>query len=395
MGYITVNRSYIESDNLIFDIEPNIYIIPGLAETADLFFEAAEDALRLSSGDGKYYVKKTCIYVRKDGRDNLRIETGRSYNSSTGDNDIETTPGEVFVTNINDLIGSMAIAIARNHAVQDFNYFISSGLQRYTVLKVMNTLAVTDPDHSVLADINNLKTNASVDLSILLSQPMDFWMNDPSVDYTKGFSNGCAGVSFRLMGFLDERYGNYTAWLESYDEKCNDYLNDPKNSGSFGYVRRNDLVKITYDSILETYGNTVYDDFYAWLPLHSREYDYFHNYSDTADVSTVTSYTIYPSYERFNNLTRIGFHDNIIHNDLTVDIMPAEYYLREYKHEDTSGLILKLSPDAEVELYDTEDKLIGTASGPEIQLNGVGSVKLKGTGTTKFTIEGYRIYNYY
>ena len=80
------------------------------------------------------------------------------------------------------------------------------------------------------------------------------------------------------------------------------------------------------------------------------------------------------------------------YNNLTVNIAPAEFYLREYKGEDTSNLILHVSEGTTVELYDYDLNLIDTADTTEIPLKGVAAVKLVGSGKTEFSITGYNIY---
>ncbi|MBR5731853.1 MAG: hypothetical protein IKX80_00255, partial [Lachnospiraceae bacterium] len=77
---------------------------------------------------------------------------------------------------------------------------------------------------------------------------------------------------------------------------------------------------------------------------------------------------------------------------LTVNIAPAEFYLREYKNEDTSGLILHVSEGTTVELYDYDNNLTDTVQTTAIPLSGVAAVKLVGTGKTEFSITGYNIY---
>ena len=201
----------------------------------------------------------------------------------------------------------------------------------------------------------------------------------------------CPAV-YRLMGYLEKKFGDCTAWFETYDELATarakkEKLNIPDE------LSEEIRTEVTIQALKKAYGKNVFKNFYSWMKKNEGgRFDADNYYSSQYDITGAKEYTIFPDYMQFSNFTIIDRLEGIIYNDLTVNIAPAEFYLREYKNEDTSGLILHVSEGTTVELYDYDNNLTDTVQTTAIPLSGVAAVKLVGTGKTEFSITGYNIY---
>ncbi len=391
IGYVTKKQTKVESKYITFDIAPNIYVVPNLTEIADKIFEAMEKVTGLSVKKGKYYDNKIVCHVNREGAENDLVESvGWEMG---GVDEFWIAPMDLFVENGYAFTHELGHTFNREFSGGFAGTVADEGFTTYTELKICEYLEKNDPDiAAIVCSDEAVKTNMSIDdYNAMYAQSIEYWM-DHGEEAFEFCGNGLYGVGFRLMAYLDEQYGNYTKWFDEYDKTASA---EAKKKGELTIDVLSDEVKhkLAASAFKKVYDKNVFKDFYKWMKKNeggNLDPDY---YKDTNLFKNVSEYTVYPTYYYFNNLTKIGRYENTEYSDLIVNIAPAEYYLRAYKGEDTSKLVLNVSEGVTVETYDKNGKMTGTFTQKEIPLKNVSYVKLVGTGTTVFSITGYNIYD--
>ena len=393
LGYITKEQTRIETEYLIFDIEPNIYIVPGLAEKADAVFRAMEKVTGRSVKDGKYYNGKINVIVSRYESNNTKAEN--SGRTEGGEDTVWLAPSDLFIEDGYSFTHELGHAFNREFTGGFAGTVMDEGFAAYTELKIMDLLAEKNPNlGAMLGSSDKVRYNMTVDdYEVMYEKSVEYWIKHADEAYDFCW-NGAYGLGFRLMGYLEEKFGNYTSWFENYDEIA---AARAKSSGleQIDELEEKTIANLAIRALKNTYGESVIDDFYAWM--QENEYGRFDGddyYEKSNSFAAVTEFTVYPFYWWADNKTKIPGGEKTEYSDLKVNIAPAEYYLREYKGEDTSNLILNVSEGTTVELYDIDGKLIDTVKNTQIPLAGVAAVKLVGKGETIFTITGYHIYDY-
>ncbi len=393
VGYITKEKTIIETEYLIIDIDPDIYVVPDLAEKADGIFRAMEKVTGRSVKDGRYYDGKITVYVSRYESYSTEAENAGPTGGSS--DAIWIAPSDLFVESGYAFTHELGHAFNREFTGGFAGTVMDEGFTTYTEMKIADYLAETDPNlgavqGSSLQVIYNMTID---DYEVMYENSVEYWMKHADEAYDFCW-NGAYGLGFRLMGYLEERFGDYTAWFENYDEISAARV---KSEGVDVVDELEDktIANLAIRALKNTYGESALDDFYDWM--RENEYGRF----DTEDFgiksnafARVTEYSVYPFYWWAENRTKIPEGDMTEYSDLKVNIAPAEFYLREYKGEDTSTLVLNVSDGTSVERYDYEGKLIDTVQNTQIPLAGVAAVRLVGKGETIFNITGYHIYDY-
>lgn len=393
VGYITKEKTTIETEYLIFEIDPGIYVRPGLAEKADEVFRTMEKVTGRSVKDGKYYTGKiTVIVSRYESNTTLAENSGPT---GGGEDTVWISPADLFVESGYAFTHELGHAFFREFIGGFAGTVMDEGFTTYTEMKISDYLAEYDPNlAAVQGPSDQVRYNMAIeDYEIMYDKSVEYWIKHADEAYDFCW-NGGYGLGFRLMGYLEEKFGDYTSWFENYDEIA---AARAKSSGvdTVDELEEKTIANLAIRALKNTYGDSVLDDFYAWMQENENgRFEAADDYSAVNKFSDVSEYTIYPFYWWAENKTMISNGLKTIYNDLTVNIAPAEFYLREYKGEDTSNLILNVSEGTTVELYDIDGKLLDTMKNTQIPLNGVASVRLVGKGETIFSITGYHIYDY-
>ena len=390
VGYITKKQTVIETEYLIFDIEPNVYVVPGLADKADEIFRTMEKVTGRSVKDGKYCDKKITVHVNRTGAKNTLYENSGVCGGTS--DEIWIAPSDLFVDSAYAFTHELGHAFNQEFTGGFAGTVMDEGFTTYTEMKIADYLAENDPDlGAVQGPSFAVKTNMRIDdYALMYGQSVEYWMSHTGEAYDF-CSNGAYGVGFRLMGYLEEKFGDYTAWFEYYDKLAADEV---KKRGVYVIDELPGDVKadLAVEALKKAYGKKVLDNFYPWMKKNQDgRFDCDYHESINRFLA-VKEYTVYPLYWWGTNTTELSYHQMTEYNDLTVNIAPVEFYLREYKGEDTSKLVLNVSEGTTVELYDYYGKLLDKVQDTQISLTGVASVKLVGTGATVFSITGYNIY---
>ncbi len=393
VGYITKEKTIIETDYLIIDIDPDIYVVPNLKEKADGIFKAMEKVTGRTVKNGRYYDGKITVYVSRYESHNTEAENAGPTGGSA--DAIWIAPSDLFVENGYAFTHELGHAFNREFTCGFAGTVMDEGFTTYTEMKIADYLAGTDPNLGAVQGSSDIvRYNMTIDdYEVMYEKSVEYWIKHADEAYDFCW-NGAYGLGFRLMGYLEEKFGDYTSWFDNYDEISAARI---KSEGvdTVDELEDKTIANLAIRALKNTYGESVLDDFYAWM--RENEYGRF----DTDDYcvnsnpfASVTEFTVYPFYWWAENKTKIPGSDTTEYSDLTVYIAPAEFYLREYKGEDTSNLILNVTEGTSVERYDYEGKLIDTVDTAQIQLAGVAAVRLVGKGETVFNITGYHIYDY-
>ncbi len=391
IGYITKERTKIETKYIVYDIDPQVYVVPNLEEITDKIFETIETVTGLSVKNGKYYDGKIVCHVNREGANDTLFENA-GWRMGTVD-EFWISPMDLFVESGYTFTHELGHSFNREFTGGFAGTLVNEGFTTYTELKVMEYLQKNDPYlAAIVGPDEKLKFDMDIsDYNAMYAQSVEYWMaHREEVD--SFCCNSVYGIGFRLMAFLEAKYGSYTKWFDEYDKIASA---EAKKRGLYTIDSMPDEVifDLISKAMKKTYGKKVFDDFYKWMKKNEggrldsdsdNQYNHFTN---------VSEYTLYPKYFKFNNHTMMGEFPLTEYKDLIVNISPVEYYLRVYKEEDTSNLVLNVSMGITVERYDKNGKLMDTVKSTVVPLKNVAYVKLVGTGKTMFSITGYNIYD--
>ena len=391
IGYITKEQTKVETKYIVFDIDPNVYVIPDLAVIVDKIFETIETVTGLKAKNGKYYDGKIVCHVNREGAKDTLVE---NYGWEMGTVDeFWITPMDLFVESGYVFTHELGHSFNREFTGGFAGTLVDEGFTTYTELKVMEYLWKNDPYLAAIVGCeDNVTRNMTIsDYDAMYAQSVEYWMAHR--DEAESFCwNSVYGIGFRLMAFLEAKYGNYTKWFDEYDRIASA---ETKKRGLYSIDSLPDEVifDLASKAMKNTYGKKVFEDFYKWMKKNEggrldNDFD-----EEINHFKNVSEYTVYPKYYSFSNYTKLGEHRLTEYKDLIVNIAPAEYYLRVYKGEDTSKLVLNVSLGVTVERYDKNGKKMDNVASTEIPLKDVAYVKLVGTGKTAFSITGYNIYD--
>ena len=217
IGFITKEKTVIETDYLIFDIDPEIYVVPGLAEKADRVFRAMEEVTGRSVKDGRLHDGKITVYVSRYESHNTVAENAGPTGGS--EDTVWLAPSDLFVEDGYTFAYDLGHAFYREFAGGFAGSMMNEGFASYTAMKVMDLLAEKDPDlGAALGSSDKVRYNMTIDdYDVMYEKSVEYWMKHEDECYDFCW-NGGYGVGFRLMGYLEDNFGDYTSWFENYDE---------------------------------------------------------------------------------------------------------------------------------------------------------------------------------
>jgi hypothetical protein len=247
------------------------------------------------------------------------------------------------------------------------------GFAEYTSYKVSryleeNNIAVAKTIEHSASQVSNMRIFGDI-----YSQTIEYWMQNKKEALNISFNGGYA-IGFRFMSYLEDVYGDYTRWIQYYENQKPYRLH--KNNGQ--EVPINNQLNL----IKEVYGENVYDGFYKWLKNNEYRFeDVWTDNGDAYDLSKLDKTYIYPSFTYSTNTISMTKFFKFKYNDLYVDIDETRNYLENYKNKDASNLKLKLEKAVKVELYDVNGNLLEAELDDEFSLAGVSYIKLVGENT--------------
>lgn len=179
------------------------------------------------------------------------------------------------------------------------------------------------------------------------------------------------------MQYLDETYGDYTSWISfTHDGNGNSVIFWPEDE---------------VDCFKKAYGDSVFEDFYAWCVEFPEKIQYYYSARESYDLSELHSTTIYPAYSSTeHNCTTFCSDLSFSYCDLYISMEDTVRYLQTFAGENVDDFTIVLSDSALVYAFDAEGNLVQVTYGQRVPLQGVGYVKLVGEGELAyFRIEGF------
>ena len=376
-GSVTTEHTVIETKHLRLNIPPNVYIPDGLAEKLDYVTSLMENVSGLSfSGNSRFAADKISVEVIK--MTDTESELGPAY-ASFG----EATVSSGDLLDFNVIIHELSHSLKANNSMYQYCQWAEEGISTYTTYKLQRLIENSDADFTAYTNFGNssLANYPIMDYDELFSQPLTYWMTNTLPTTI----NANYPIGFYLMHYLDEVYGNYTAWITEY-EKAN-----PANS----MIDLSEKEQLKAFSL--AYGENALDGFYPWLKENKQK---FENYA--VDLSSAEKFVFYPTcaadaiyYDFFYNF--LGYsYDNLL-----IDIETGKNYLENYKGKSTAGMVLHTTEGVELALFDKDGNLLkivrSEIANPdyekfpkEIELDNVSYILLLGKGTfSEFYIEGF------
>lgn len=374
-SFITEESTTIESEYITFEIDSGVFVPAGFTAHADRLYLALEEVSGLSFLNGKYGCRPVVHVERPDLKTYSEINKDSEMAQAYAYADtVVCTPGELFIGR------SYTLAHELSHTLQFAQLepypgkALCEGFAEYNCFKALRLLEKECPETAfALSPSQWSLSNMHVSrLDRLYEHDMAYWFGSGLEEFMGNDSYGCG---FRLMAYFDDVYGDYSTWSKSY----------------FGSTQDNLSAEEECATVALAYGEDALDGFYPWLKKHAAAFEPDPNFIH--DFTALDHVDIYPEFNSFAHYLTLTTDPNgtepVQYSDLTIGLDEARYYFDEYKGYDTDGLILRTDA-ANVELYDADGTLIGTAPGGDIELRGVSAVKLAGEGTLRrFIIFGY------
>ena len=376
-GTITKVPTTIKTKHLELKIDANVYVPDDLVETLDIVTDIMEKVSGMKfEGNPNYAHELLPVEVKKDTTSER--EFGSAYAGAFG-----------AVVSSGDLIEISTLVHECTHTLQfmqsNWHYcqWAMEGITEYTVYK---TKAYIQEHYPNLTEIVGTTAQSFVNMTItdyeeLYSHSMEYWIDN----ILQGSWNANYTIGFRLMWYLDTTYGNYTDWIFKLEEAY------PM------HVHSNGSDKLPNEKILEafyiTYGESVFDDFYAWLKNNEALFAEPSNtdYTNVKQINLIPKfYYTAPQYrpELFNTSAK--------YCDLYIGLDAGNWYITEYKHKTIDKLVLDVNPGVTVRLFNSNGEPIKTVTSARdeyIDLTGVSFIQLVGEGTIyRFYITGFQGY---
>lgn len=386
LGTVTTEPTTIKTKHLELKIDAGVYVPGNLVEILDIVTSAMETVTGMKFEGNPEYRQSFGLWSRESISDLLIVEVEKSDIDAEFNGAQASAEGALIssgdLINLNALIHECAHTLQFRQSKWYYCIWAMEAISNYTVYKTQQYILENYPDLAEYVDspVQPIRDMYISDYSKVYEHTMEYWI-DNAFEYA---GNGNYTIGFRLAWFLDETYGNYTDWIFKLEES---YPFSKNTTGS------NQLPK---EKILEAfylaYGESVFDDFYAWLKNNEERTnnEYF-----TIDLREANEIAIYPKVYWFGTeykptLTKFHREYGVLYRDLYIELEPGNHYLTEYKGRTYDKLTLSVNEGVTVHLFNKDGEIIGSGTGDDIDITNVSVIKLVGEGKLiKFEITGF------
>ncbi|MBE6550858.1 MAG: M1 family metallopeptidase [Ruminococcaceae bacterium] len=395
-GYITKELTYIETEYVIYEIDPDIYVVEDLAEMTDKICRAIERVSGLSFN--RYTDEKICVKVDKRSVTDPDAEhttvsphsVAGAYTTKRGDkcrHFVFITPDKLLLSGSSTLLHELAHALRfgqiDSRAVLYFNSTLDEGFATYIEINTLKYLEANDPE---LAYYLNTHAGTLYDIypgKRIISKDLMYYMKNRL--FSEGNDNYTVGYMF--MTYLEKTYGDPYKWFTRYGDK----------EISSDIYRLSSTEKWINETFTEEYGAGCIENFYDWVkdnealfpkvaklnPAHLVRSNY------VFDLTGCDRINIYPYMGMLFQETNIADFE-FKYKDLYINIDEARRYLSEYKDWNVDYLSVVASKESVIKLFDENGYLIDTVVGKKAYLEGVSYIKLEGEGSIEvLELTGY------
>lgn len=373
-GYITTQKTTLETEHFIVQIDANVYVPAYLLEYVEVIYDTLEIVSGLEFYNQHYNPGKIIIEVGKVNNENSpETEHAGAYAYSSGSR-IHVSSGDVLLGNSYAIVHELSHILMYSQSTWSYSKVFVEGFAEYNSYKAVQYLEKYNMDvaktiETSKAQVGNMSIHGNI-----YSQTIKYWIENPSQAYDIS-GNGAYSVGFRFMSYLDHKYDDYSSWIAYYEQKNPYYAKE-------GYYNQEIAVQEQYNSMTIAYGSNVFDEFYSWLKINESILfvDPWSEECHPYDLTTLKYTYIYPLFVYRDDSTTMTKYYKFSYNDLYVGIDEARNYLQNYKNKDVTNLRMKLSKSVMVELYDSNNNLLESKIDDEFSLVGVSYIKLVGEG---------------
>jgi len=346
--YITTEAVSVDTGTLVFDIGENVYVPGNLAQMGETIAATIEKVTGLDFDgagyareifpDGKVHisVSRDSLYVEQDWYQGLKTsEVGNAYAGAWGH--VVVGPGDLFITDGYAVIHELGHMMMFRQSEWSHCRALNEGFAEYTAYLVVQELERTNPELAFRAlTLSAVLANMEIwDYEKLFEHPIEYWFEN-TFEHS---GNTDYAVGFRLMAYLHAVYGDYSKWITEFENR---HCFKTFSAGS-------DVseVQLQIEVLKATYGEDVLDNFYPWLKENLERFVPTTGWKNLAGQHPV-ALNWYPAFNAIESVAKI---QKLQYSDLYLNIESVRKYLREYKQQDVSDLVLVTSEPVQVELY--------------------------------------------
>lgn len=378
-GTVTKEPTTIKTKHLELRIDANVYVPDNLVETLDILTDVMEKVSGMKfEGNPHYADGLLLVEVQKDN--STECEYGAAYAAADG---AVISSGDLL--DLSTLVHECTHTLQFRQSAWYYCQWAMEGITEYTVYKTKAYMQKHYPNRidTISTTTQSILSMTITDYDELYSHSMEYWIDN----ILEGSANANYTIGFRLMWYLDQTYGNYTDWIYKLEEAYPKHVNAPYSD------------QLPKEKILEafyiTYGESVFDDFYAWLKQNEDLFKEPSLSDSRPDMRTVSQFNLIPSfyYHGPKYSPHIFDFNGAHYRDLYIGLDAGIKYLTEYKNKTIDKLVLEVNPGVTVRLFNAKGELMRSEEGDfgkYIDLTGVSIIHLVGEGlVTKFNITGY------
>jgi len=375
-GYYTSQKTYIETDYVIYEIEPNVYILGDLAKRTDEVCRALEAASGLKFNNAQYGGKKILIHVLKEDpiREGSEMSATNAYStpgtsqSSRGDACMHfvelPSPHCLFTDRSTALIHELSHVLRFCQSSAHFTELLEEGFAEYVTYKTVLYLEKQKSSTGFL-----LSSSAYIGLNFEMydfdytAKDLTYWLSFTSwPSYNKAhYPFGC-----NLMAYLESKFGNCTNWAKT------------AATGALSGEAEMQLLK-------STYGSNFADGFYNWIkanPISGEAIGHFYDphSQNTLDLAGYGPLSFYASFPNYGTFTCAFSTHSFKYKDLYINLEEAKHFLQDYKGRNIDNLYLTLSDSVTVQYFDKNGVMLMESKEQLVDVRNVSYIKLAGSG---------------
>ena len=389
VGYITTEEETIDTGDFVYHIGANIFIPGYLQEISTVLENTIPQVSGLTwAGNGyassritdeKIHItsSRDYIYAGEDWFDGLdTTELGLAMASHR--EHALVAPGDLFLYS-NDTIPHETSHVLRfKQSGWEFSRPLEEGISTFTSHQVLKHLEENDPTAAYYLGRSSYTVGNMfiTDYEPLYSQPVEYWLQN---EYPHSGNPGYC-IGFRFMWYLQETYGNYAQWITDFEAAY------PYWDAGYSWESEYPGMSTVLESMKQTYGEDVFDNFYPWLRENEAVFDpvWDVTYVDATDVDALNLYPQFQANTSYTELYRMDYED------LYVNLESVRTYLEDYKGIDASALTLYNPDKLTVNLYHADGSYVTVYGHEEYSLADISYIQLVGEGR----LDLLRIYGY-
>lgn len=255
-GSVTQEPTVITTEHFRFEIPANVYIPDGFEEKVEQIASLVEHFSGLTLNSNPNY-DEGLILVEVIKPINTEAELQEHASASPGI--IYLQSGDLL--DLGTLAHEMSHYLQYNQSPWFYCTWAMESISTYTTYKIQKY--IQENDSELLSFVGTTNKSLS-DLKItnfdaLYENSMEYWI-DHVFEYS---GNTDYSIGFTLAWYLDETFGDYTKWILEY-EKANPYY----DSGADDMMLSGEEQLRAFTM---TYGEDVFDNFYAWLKQNQSD----------------------------------------------------------------------------------------------------------------------------